>query len=516
VTPDRHNGVGPYFLALVPFAFLVMWFWSSGPGISTGDWAAYLLHARALAEGRPYGDTGYVFSALSPFLGPGLQPPALPLLLAAGFKLSGGYSPLMTRLIMVALSLPFLLLSGMYFGKRGSLQVGVVVTLFVSLAPGIPHWSLQVFTDLAFCSLAWGLILVLDRGGEFSRGRVVAVIALGTVMMASRLVGLVVIPTLLLFCASNYRVHRIRPIVPLVLWGGGAVAVVLGLGLIDAVFRQISPRLLDLGRIITRVKVLGATLIETTLYPTGVDLIDDVYHVVTLGLIMIGAVLWARTSWRSAAFSFAASYLGLLLVTSAFDGRYLWVVFPIVVYCMFVGAEAVLGRLAPGAGAVSRRRGITGVAVAIALASCIPILRAPKPASILDDPEFEGLVTFVSTEARSADVRIMFFRPRIWAWATRIPAMGLPQLRPDSRRSMAQIGEITMSAIRDQRLTHVVVGDLGLEPGPTEWLGQTIADHRCNFDVRYSNPKFTLYAFQSECAPPGETGAAGGFPDASG
>jgi hypothetical protein len=46
------------------------------------DWAQYVVHARNLVAGLPYGDTGYIFNPDAPNVGPPEYPPGLPLLLA--------------------------------------------------------------------------------------------------------------------------------------------------------------------------------------------------------------------------------------------------------------------------------------------------------------------------------------------------------------------------------------------------------------------------------------------------
>ena len=55
-----------------------------------GDYAQYILHARALAEGRSYTDTEYMYSTYEPYLGPRAYPPGLPLLLAGFFGVTVG------------------------------------------------------------------------------------------------------------------------------------------------------------------------------------------------------------------------------------------------------------------------------------------------------------------------------------------------------------------------------------------------------------------------------------------
>ena len=46
---------------LIPFLVLAALHWDWLPGATYGDHAQYLAHARAIVEGRPYGDIGYIY-----------------------------------------------------------------------------------------------------------------------------------------------------------------------------------------------------------------------------------------------------------------------------------------------------------------------------------------------------------------------------------------------------------------------------------------------------------------------
>jgi hypothetical protein len=67
--------------ALLPFAAIVLARWSQPPAATDGDYAHYLLHAKAIAESRPYTDIGYIYTRMN-LVGPELQPPGWPLVLA--------------------------------------------------------------------------------------------------------------------------------------------------------------------------------------------------------------------------------------------------------------------------------------------------------------------------------------------------------------------------------------------------------------------------------------------------
>src|ERR1700730_12353882 len=53
------------------------------------DFALYIHHAKNLADGRPYGETGYIYNPHKPDLGPPEYPPMFPLVLAVIYKMMG-------------------------------------------------------------------------------------------------------------------------------------------------------------------------------------------------------------------------------------------------------------------------------------------------------------------------------------------------------------------------------------------------------------------------------------------
>ena len=84
----------PALLQYFPYALLLAYFALGVSSLSGGhlwgdDWAQYLMHARNLAGGQPYGATGYMFNPDAPNVGPPSYPPGLPLLLAPVIALFG-------------------------------------------------------------------------------------------------------------------------------------------------------------------------------------------------------------------------------------------------------------------------------------------------------------------------------------------------------------------------------------------------------------------------------------------
>jgi hypothetical protein len=140
---------------LIPFFAMAILRWDDGPGFDAGDYAHYLLHARALAEGRSYTDTGYIFSEHAWIIGPRAQPPGLPVTLAP-FLMMTGENLIVLRLVMLAFATAFVFGAGRYFARREDPVLGLGVSLLVGASVPISQASLQILSDLPLhCSWRW-------------------------------------------------------------------------------------------------------------------------------------------------------------------------------------------------------------------------------------------------------------------------------------------------------------------------------------------------------------------------
>jgi hypothetical protein len=79
-------------------------------------------------------------------------------------------------------------------------------------------------SDLPFCAALWLLFLVVDASGAWSRARVVAVTVLGFALIGTRLAGVAIVPALGIYWLLHRRTLGIRPLVPVLVWGGAGLA----------------------------------------------------------------------------------------------------------------------------------------------------------------------------------------------------------------------------------------------------------------------------------------------------
>jgi hypothetical protein len=243
----------------------------------------------------------------------------------------------------------------------------------------------------------------------------------------------------------------------------------------------------SLGGIIQHAMRYRFGLFSAHTYPVPWNLPNDLYHVLALGLTALGLVLWLRH--RKALFSLLAIYTAgtaaMLLLVWATADRYLWPLFPVLIYGFLLGIRAVL-RAVTRAWTVERRsRAVFATAGVIALMATVTAAAQPRPIGYLDVPDVQALFARVAELGRTEQPRILFANPRVMAWQTGVPSMGLFNATPDRM----------LEELRAKRITHVIVGDLGITRLDTARLRSFLAAYPERFTPIYRNSSFTLYRF---------------------
>lgn len=208
--------------ALAGLTVLYLALFQPGHSVTAGgDFALYLAHARALAEGRAYADTAFVYNPANAIMSPAAYPAGLPLLLAPVVALFGlEATPIKLVMLGGLLATLWLLhrLAEPALGPRWS----AVLVLAAGLSPAILMRRDAVLSDIVFAG--WCYLALLG-----ARGRP-ALLGIGVAMaILTRSIGIVLAVALaldLLFRAGPMR-RRLAP----ALVAGVAVAAVATLWL---------------------------------------------------------------------------------------------------------------------------------------------------------------------------------------------------------------------------------------------------------------------------------------------
>jgi hypothetical protein len=178
------------------------------------DFAMYVHHARNLAEGVPYADTGFVVNPSAPFYAPPSYPPVFPLLLVPVYLARGLDLTAMKAVVVLFFVLALAAIARLF---RDELSPPLRLLLIGTLGLNPYFWILkdQVLADVPFLFFVCATLLLVQRSANTaatSRGAALARGALtGAVAYAAygtRTVGLVLLPCLLLHDVVGHR--RIR------------------------------------------------------------------------------------------------------------------------------------------------------------------------------------------------------------------------------------------------------------------------------------------------------------------
>jgi hypothetical protein len=483
-------------VALLPYLVLAAGHWPYLPSRFNGDYAQYILHAKALVEGRSYGDIGYLFTPYNSLVSPREQPPGWPLLLAPGVALFGtGF--LYPRLVSLLAGCVFLACAAHRVASRDGrwVAIGAVAMTGVSLEESFS--TNTILSDLPFAALVWVFLVVADRDGPVTWGRVALLLLVGTFAMSVRVVGVAVIPTIALFALMRRGPDRMRLFALAGVWviGGAAALLMVGPGRIPFLMQALRAPMTVLGRLEGFWRDYQRGPFSAVMYPFPNDLTNDLYHAAALVLMAIGLTDLVRRFGRSATGAFALCYLALLAIAPTTDIRYLWPLWPLMSYAMIAGARRAAGWRPLLSLRIARAVG-PGVA-ALVLLGVVTAFRMPAPAALLDRPDVQELFAWLRAERARAEVRVVFTRARVLTLETGVPAM--PTFRTTPERTIRELDRVG--------ITHVIVGDAGIRQSATAPFERFVTSRPDAFVQVWSNAGFTVYRYLGGAREAGSGGA---------
>ena len=486
-------------VSAVPFLVFAAWHWPHGPRADDGDYAQYLLHAEALLNGRAYADIGYIYTRYAPFIGAPVQPPGLPIALvpllamANAARESGVYKG-----FMVLSVLGFLATAAAYLSRFGSRPLVIATLLLVGVWIETTFVTTALEPDVIFAALVWLTFLVIDRPGEWTLRQVVLITALGLTALSFRVAALPLLPAVAFYALINRRKVGPLAFVPVLVWC-----------LCAAIAVAIAPNVLTYARFLPRdpmrlVHLLGEQARHYPFLVLNLFLFpfpwywwqNDVYHLVISGFAVLGAVVWIPRLRRSLLLVFTVPYLAMLFVTFVRHERYLMPLAPIGVFFAMAGLAMAITWLARltqrRLSDVAADRAVLCIAAVVATTTVVRNVLGPRPAALTDAPGATEVFERLGTARDSGTVRAVFINPRVLTWHTGVPAMGF---------FTAPAGR-TIAEFRAKRITHVVLGDFGMDATGERSLSTAMASQPRAFRRLYTAGVFTVYSFDSTQALP--------------
>ena len=499
---SRRADLGPAAaigIAVIPFLVLAVAHWHLGPLLVTSDYAQYLLHTRAILDGRPYGDTGYLYSTLTPFVGPPLQPPGLPLTLAP-IMLAFGMNDTAFRLVMVASGMLFLVLATVAIARTEGWLRAACAAALTGIAIERAYATNVPMSDLGFAALVWAAVVVADRKGLWSVWRGVAVSLLVAGALAYRTAGAPLLPALFVYGFLRRRTIGWAPLFVALAWGVAGIVVLLTTPVGAAVVRfAADARGVSIMGLRFALQTYSVASFQPLLYPFPNGAANLVYHIVAAPLAVFGLWRWARANYTTFLFAVAVAYAVFLLIAPAFQARYLWPLFPLIAAGFVRGLIDVSAWASKASSASGERRAYL-VLGALAVAALVTTVRAPEPATVDHAPEVLDLYTWLTRANGDTVARVAVVNPRVLTLRSGIPAMAVP-IRGSAKDFYDEF-------VR-QRITFVIEGDPGYAPTQMRLLRTTLATFPQAFTPVYRNAKYTVYRFTPVTAPARNSLSAG-------
>ncbi len=482
-----------------PVAVLIARHWSYHPLVTHTDYAQYLMHADALAHGRAYNDIGYIFTPLRALVGPSTLPPGLPLTLYPILRWFGP-NPVLLKLLMAVCLTAFLLAVQKYFASRIGPWRAALVCMFLGLALETDYATNAVGSDLGFCALVWGVVLLAGEAeASWTWARAAEIAVLGSGAILYRLAGAPLIVGLGLFGLLHFKRLGVRPFVIVLVWCAVLYATYLVVESKPSESAALGPTVAAraargvfglLQGIWNHIYEYRLAVLDSHLYPFHWKFANSVYHVVSLSSLLFGLVLWVRQNRSSFLLCFLLAYLSMLLVVKVQDPRYLWPVYPLLTACLILGLEAILALVIPGQDRdVTRKVALTSLLVCGAFAFGEGLADKP-PKNLLGEPDVQALFTWFR-HVQGPETRVAFHNPRVFAWETGIPSM------PVVRGSY----DVVRAELTRNRITHFVAGDLGVHKFLDDSVRAFAQRFPGEFREEFRNSSFTVYRVLSSPAP---------------
>ena len=478
---------GPALLLLLFLAAIgVFYGLTLRPGHDWGDdFAQYIHHAKNIATGLPYDQTGYVWNARFPMLGPPTYPPVFPLMLAP-VVLTSGLDLSAMKWVVVASFLAALLFVALVFRKW--LEPRYLAALLVLLGFNPYFWNLKdnILSDLPFFLFVYAALYLIQREPRTGTGKP-AVLADAALLgiacylaYGTRSLGAVLVPCAIL--ADLVRGRRVRAAT------AGATIVFVALAALQAAVSHKDSgyaAILDFDPI-----RIARNAVEYLRYLSG--LWDNAWWGLadTLMLALVGLLaamgFLARLRARPGALEIFTILYGLaILPWIATQGRYLVPLMPLYVgYALW--AIQVVGRRSPARARVM----LAGILVLAGLgfASVYATVPLRRPAEGVGTPDAAALWSAVDRITAPGDL-VLFQKPRALALFASRRATGIHDTRSN---------EETQSFIREVGARFAILGPDDKVFLHQDRIRRLIEAEPDRFERVYANPEFTLYRIRPE------------------
>jgi 4-amino-4-deoxy-L-arabinose transferase-like glycosyltransferase len=449
------------------------------PGHEWGDdFSLYLAHARNLAEGRPYADTGYVYNPHYPKLSPRTYPPIFPILLAPVWAIFGLNLPVL-KVYLVLLFMGLLWVLAVTFRRRLPFPAALACLWLFGANPVVWEHKDRLLSETPFMLFVFSALLAMERalsghGRTWAWGLLAGLLTY--LAFGTRTAGVVLLPALVVCEWSRTRRIRTASV-------AAAVAFIVGVSV---------QKMLHLGEG-TASYLDQMSLDPLTWLGTVAELGRSLGHFVengwsaalTLALAAPLAVLaaigfgWRRREDWTANELFALFSLGLLVFWPFPERRYLLPILPLFFLYSAEGLEKL--KATRWTSCVRPAAVLLLVAVLGSYAVRYDRSEAGPFREGVTMPESVALFDYVRTQTGPSDV-FLFQKPRALALYTGKRASGHAPSATD---------EQLWAYVREARITHVIL--CRHMPESAQVLEPWLDRHPERWQPVYRNDQFDVF-----------------------
>lgn len=451
-----------------------------GPTLGADDHGQYLLHAKALVDGRAYSDIGFIHTRYSTKVAPIAEPPGLPVLIAGVMGVAGERTQWVRGILYASFALLGVVLF-LYMRTLADTATSAVATAFSLTALARAHVLDTMMADIPFCLALWACFLLIDQKPLTGAGRLMLVAVVGALAFSFRMAALPLLPAAATALLLRPRNERPGFLTLGIVWTLVAAAIMIGLrsGAVLGGETLRSPGVFmrdvafNIHEMLTGVR-LGMPVSLPNRW------LNIFIHAALLIVTLIGAVLGVRHRYRRFAWITAAWYVVMLIVLPTASSRYMWPLFPLLALSFIDGSRWVIR-------ALTRRQHdalpLAAASVLIAVGVAQDTLADP-PRTYARDGDIASVRAALASEASgSSPLRVMFFSPRVMTWEDGYVTMAPFAAAPSE----------LLSVLRSERISHVVIGDGGTGVlGMSELQAATTAEPAQFRDVFRNNSYHVL------------------------
>lgn len=489
VTRRSESGVSWLLAFLIPFVVLAVIQWDWAPPATAGDYAQYLLHAKAIVDGRPYADTGYIFHPDAWTIGPRAYPPGFPLTLVPIVAVVGTHSQLF-RLLMLASLAAFAYLAWRRLEMDIDPWQAAVGVGFATFAIEVRRGTLAPISDAGFAALVWATVLAVDTTKDWTWRRSLLVTALGGAALAYRTAGIAVIGAFVVYVLLTWRTHRGRAAVPIAIWGVGGVLALLTM--VRAA--DLSSLLSGGGNVIAHLTIVGReyapSVVVPLLRPTSIAAINRAYYLFGVCAMALGILLLIPRLGRSFLGATCAVYVLMLVLAPVGEERYLWPLYPVAASALAVGSMRLFEWLRIYWPSLPSRRCAVAILGVVAAAALYSEGSRTRPDALVGTSNGAALFAWLRQTSEATPMRVAFFNPRVVALEAGVPAVG-----PLARDPGGQLRGYT-----EERISHVICQSDDKSVYAQRVINRLPQLFPDRFSLDYENPEFRVYRLLPEQA----------------